>query len=130
MLARQADALRLPAAYGSDASAIFAWRDLSRLETKALQVKGELLKQRFGGSHPADLSAVWNGEGRNPNAALTIIRQFNSASVVKGLVGDAPKTAWLVGYPLFERIYYLLAVSYTHLDVYKRQGLGSDTQRA
>jgi hypothetical protein len=41
-----------------------------------------------------------------------VFRHFNSASVVKGLVGDAPKTAWVIGYPLFERIYYLLVAGY------------------
>ena len=59
-----------------------------------------------------DLSLIWDGDGRNPNAALTVFRHFDSASVVKGLVGDAPKTAWVLGYPLFERIYYLLVAGY------------------
>lgn len=112
LLARQADNLRLPAAYGSDARALAAWRELSALETRALKAKGELLRQRFGGERKVDLSDVWDGDGRNPSAALTIIRQFNSASVVKGLVGEAPKTSWLIGYPLFERIYYLLVAGY------------------
>jgi hypothetical protein len=39
--------------------------------------------------------------------------------VVKGLVGDAPKTAWVIGYPLFERIFYLLVTGY---DVYGDTG--------
>lgn len=41
-----------------------------------------------------------------------MFRHFNSASIVKGLVGDAPKTAWVIGYPLLERIYYLLVAGY------------------
>ena len=112
LLARQANNMRLPAAYGSDAPVISAWRELSRLETRVLAAKNELLKQQFGGATKVDLSLIWNGEGRNPNAALTIFRHFNSASVVKGLVGDAPKTSWVIGYPLFERIYYLLVAGY------------------
>ena len=55
-----------------------------------------------------DLSLIWDGEGRNRNAALTIFRHFDSASVVQGFVGAPPKTAWVIDYPLFERIYYLL----------------------
>jgi hypothetical protein len=59
-----------------------------------------------------DLSVVWRGDGHNPNAALTVFRHFDAASVVQGLVGDAPKTAWVIGYPLLERIYYLLVAGY------------------
>ena len=55
---------------------------------------------------------MWNGDGRNDNAALTVFRHFDSASVVKGLVGEPPKTAWVIGYALFERIYYLLVAGY------------------
>jgi hypothetical protein len=31
---------------------------------------------------------------------------------VQGLVGEVPKTAWLMGYPLLERIFYLLVAGY------------------
>ena len=66
------------------------------------------------GSGPAkiDLSLIWDGDGHNRNAALTIFRHFDNASVVKGLVGEPPKTAWVIGYALFERIYYLLVAGY------------------
>lgn len=43
------------------------------------------------------------------------MRHFDSATVVQGLVGEPPKTAWLVDYSLLERIYYLLVAGY---DVY------------
>ena len=56
----------------------------------------------------------------NPNAALTVFRHFDSATVVKGLVGDDPKTAWVIDYPLLERIHYLLVAGY---DVYGNAGL-------
>ena len=112
LLVREADNLKLPAAYGSDAPVVSAWRDLARRERTMLAAKSELLKQRFGGARQLELSDIWDGEGRNPNAALTIFRHFNSASVVKGLVGETPKTAWVIGYPLFERIYYLLVAGY------------------
>jgi hypothetical protein len=39
--------------------------------------------------------------------------------VVRGLVGEPPKTAWVIGYPLLERIYYLLVAGY---DVYGNAG--------
>ena len=48
-----------------------------------------------------------------------MFRHFDSASVVKGLVGEPPKTAWVIGYALFERIHYLLAAGF---DVYGNVG--------
>jgi hypothetical protein len=55
---------------------------------------------------------LWDGEGDNANAALTVLRHFDSAAVVKGLVGGVPKTAWVIDYPLLERIHYLLAAGF------------------
>lgn len=70
------------------------------------------------GSHlTTDL--VWDGDGKNPNAALTIFRHFDSASVVQGLVGKPPKTAWIIDYALLERIQYLLVDGF---DVYGNFG--------
>ena len=53
------------------------------------------------------------------NATLTIFRHFDAATVVKGLVGPQPQTAWVLTYPLFERIHYLLVAGY---DVYGNGG--------
>lgn len=58
------------------------------------------------------LEIVWDGAGKNDNAGLTVLRHFDSASVVKGFVGGAPKTAWIVDYPMFERIHYLLVAGF------------------
>lgn len=110
-VARQAEVMRLPAAEGSNAS-LLAWRALAASEDRFLAAKSEGFHRRFGGSRPVDLSLVWRGEGSNANAALTVFRHFDSASVVQGLVGDVPKTAWLIGYPLLERIFYLLVAGY------------------
>ena len=65
------------------------------------------------------LDLVWDGDGWNQNAALTIFRHFDSATVVQGLVGDNPKTAWVIDYPLLERIHYLLVAGF---DVYGNVG--------
>ena len=110
--ARLASSLRLPAAYGSDASVLLAWSELARNEDQILAAKNQSLMKRFGGPQKVDLPLIWNGDGTNPNAALTVFRHFDSASVVKGLVGEPPETAWVIGYPLFERIYYLLVAGY------------------
>ena len=111
-LVRRAELFRLPGYYGSDAGAIGPWLTLKDNEDTVLKLKAKMLNERFGGAKQLDLSMIWDGEGRNPNAALTVFRHFNSASVVQGLVGEAPKTAWVIGYPLLERIYYLLVAGY------------------
>ncbi|MDH3978533.1 MAG: fatty acid cis/trans isomerase, partial [Gammaproteobacteria bacterium] len=62
---------------------------------------------------------IWDGDGVNPNAGLTIYRHFDSASVMNGLVGHYPETSWIIDYPLFERIHYLLVAGF---DVYGNVG--------
>jgi hypothetical protein len=111
MVAREGEVLRMPAAQGSNAE-MLAWLQVAASEDRLLAAKSEAMNQRFGGRKHIDLSAIWHGDGHNPNAALTIFRHFDSASVVKGLVGEPPKTAWVIGYPLLERIYYLLVAGY------------------
>jgi len=119
LIARQSSDLRLPAEWGSDSAVLRPWLEYAALETKFLRAKTRALDRALGGPGRIDLSLVWDGDGRNPNAALTVFRHFDSASVVKGLVGEPPKTSWVIGYPLFERIYYLLAAGY---DVYGNAG--------
>ena len=117
-LASEADLLRLPS--GSSNTGLLApWVRYAELEQDYLQVKSGLLERRARSGARLDLGMVWDGEGRNPNAALTVLRHFDSASVVKGLVGEPPKTAWVIGYPLLERIHYLLVADY---DVYGNVG--------
>lgn len=116
LLARQAKELRLPAEWGSNSPVLIPWLQYAEHETRYLEAKNRTLKD----ARALDLSVVWNGDaGTNPNAALTIFRHFDSASVVQGMVGEPPKTAWVIGYPLLERIYYLLVAGY---DVYGNAG--------
>jgi hypothetical protein len=111
MVAREGEALRMPAAQGSNAE-LLAWLQVAAAQDQLLAAKSEAMNRRFGGQRPINLSYIWSGDGHNRNAALTIFRHFDSASVVKGLVGEPPKTAWVIGYPLLERIYYLLVAGY------------------
>ena len=48
-----------------------------------------------------------------------MLRHFDSASVVQGLLGEQPQTVMLIGYPLLERIHYLLVAGF---DVYGSVG--------
>jgi hypothetical protein len=65
------------------------------------------------------MSYIWDGDGNNPNAALTIFRHFDSASVNFGFIGDYPETAWVMDYSVLERVHYLLVAGY---DVYGNLG--------
>jgi len=65
------------------------------------------------------MSLLWKGENTNASAALTVFRHYDSASVSYGLVGDPPQTAWVLDYPLLERIHYLLVAGF---DVYGNVG--------
>lgn len=66
------------------------------------------------------MQSIWDGgKGKNRNAALTIFRHFDDASVNYGWLGDYPDTAWIIDYPLLERIHYLLVVGF---DVYGNVG--------
>ncbi len=61
------------------------------------------------------LEGIWKGNKAEDAPLLTIYRHFNSASVQRGVVGDLPRTAWVIDYPQLERIYYALVAGY---DVY------------
>ncbi len=63
--------------------------------------------------------AIWKGNKADDAPVLTVYRHFNSGSVHKGVLGDLPRTMWVIDYPLFERIYYALVAGF---DVYGTLG--------
>jgi hypothetical protein len=52
------------------------------------------------------LDAIWDGDGSNRNAWLTILRHETNVSVLKGARGGMPRSLWLISYAGFERMYY------------------------
>lgn len=66
-----------------------------------------------------DINSIWRGESASSTPFLTVYRHFDSASVYKGALGGLPRTAWVIDYPLFERIYYALVAGF---DVYGNVG--------
>lgn len=58
------------------------------------------------------VDTIWDGDGSNNNAVLTILRHFDNASVTKGAHGGTPETVWIMDYPIFERMYYLLVAGF------------------
>ncbi len=108
--------VRLPTEQQSNARLI-KWLAYSREETEYLRRKSEFMDQQFRGNHRPTLAMLWDGDGDgvNRNAALTVFRHFDSASVVQGLLGEQPQTVLIIGYALLERIHYLLVAGF---DVY------------
>lgn len=117
-LARERHNLRLPAEQ-EGVGVLLNWRKYAKLEAGYLEAKARYLNDRLDNHNPPTLDMLWDGDGENQNAALTVFRHFDSASVVHGLHGERPQTAWVIGYPLLERIHYLLVAGF---DVYGNVG--------
>ena len=58
------------------------------------------------------LESIWAGEKADDAPMLTVYRHFDSASVHKGILGEEPRTMWVIDYAQFERIYYTLVAGY------------------
>src|SRR5574338_16580 len=116
-LESQTPKLGLPAGWSNHKPLLVNWDYYSRRETEYLQAKSRYLDQTFTERQAITTDLIWDGGGTNPNAALTIFRHLDSASVIQGLAGGGsrPKTAWVLDYPLLERIHYLLVAGF---DVY------------
>ncbi|WP_041361134.1 fatty acid cis/trans isomerase [Methylococcus capsulatus] len=110
-LADQAERLRLPAEKENSPGIGDIWYTYRALEEDYQAAKAAWLRAHGerGGTTLADL---WDGDGDNRDALLTVFRHFDSASVERGLVGDTPLTGWVVDYPLLERIHYLLVAGF------------------
>lgn len=104
--------LDLPAESGSDAGLEAVWLKYSRQQWKY----GELRQRYYDEVDPQhkgpSLSFIWDGDGENPNAYLTVFRNFDNATVRRGFIGDTPKTAWVMDFPILERIYYNLVAGF------------------
>lgn len=111
LLELEGSRLRLPADNESSPLGLLSWRRYRDRQIEYLQAKQQFLEVAAERSK-VDLGLIWDGDGRNSNAALTIFRHSDNASVVRGLVGEPPKTAWVIGYSLFERIHYLLVAGF------------------
>ena len=110
--------LRLPAERESTAG-LLAWKEYSRLEHQYTESRSRITaKLKLSNTRPT-INDIWDGDGRNPNVALTVFRHFDSASVIKGLAGDRPQTSFVIGYPVLERMHYLLVAGF---DVYGNIG--------
>ena len=111
-LSKMGDHLALPSVRNTDLHLSAIWNEGWKEQRKYMLAK----EARFMKipQQPLDqaMNYIWDGGGDNRNAALTVFRHLDSASVSQGLIGDYPETAWVIDYPLFERIHYLLVAGY------------------
>ena len=58
------------------------------------------------------IESIWKGRNASSTPVLTVYRHFDSASVHKGVIGELPRTMWVIDYAHFERIYYALVAGF------------------
>lgn len=107
------EALTLPGEYGSDIDVqqipVLA-KELIELREIYRKLRVEWYKQNK--PKGLGLNDIWNGDTTNNNALLTVFRHNDNAVVLKGAVGDLPKTVFILDYSLFERLVYNLVVNF------------------
>jgi len=111
-LQEQSANLKLPSNESAKQRAVPTWRKYSKLEKAYMQGIKDSLSSIKDISSYVGIESVYTG---TENAALTVFRDFDSGMVLKGLHGEAPKTAWVIDYPILERIHYLLVAGF---DIY------------
>ena len=112
------DKLIMPIEMGSDTRIFSALTDVHRKAEEEFY----RARQDFYLSHHYDglgFDSIWKGNRSGDAPVLTVYRHFDSASVHKGVLGNLPKSMWVIDYPLLERIYYALVAGF---DVYGNMG--------
>lgn len=110
------DLLILPAENGSNDGKLDIISNFSKyppVRNKYRTLRQQVLKAQYPDG--LSLNELWDGDGTNDNALLTVLRHDDNAYVMKGARGDAARTAYVLDYALFERLVYNLAVGF---DVY------------
>lgn len=110
-LSRVADDLSLPAEFGSSASPA-DWFGYSGRHSDYMKKRWEFFRRVTKDGQLVQPDLIWDGDGSNANAGLTVFRHFDSATVIKGLVGGRPRSTWVLSYPILERIHYLLVAGF------------------
>jgi hypothetical protein len=106
------DDLDLPAENESHIVVGDLYLAFSRDQTKYMDAHAKAVAATDPKLRGPALDYIWNGGTQNPNALLTVYRHFDNAAVTFGFVGTWPKTAWVMDYPIFERIYYDLVAGF------------------
>ena len=111
-LARTKSLLALPAEHGGELVPGAIFLSYARDQRKYLDARDAAYDAIDPKRRGPALDWIWDGDGHNTNALLTVFRNFDNATVVRGFVGELPKTAWVIDYPIFERLYYDLVAGF------------------
>ena len=110
LLSQESDNLSMPI-YTVDQSLTEVFSDKYR---KKYEEYYKTKRYYFANTYPngIGLESIWKGDKPDDAPLLTIYRHFDSASVHKGVLGNVPRTMWVIDYAQFERIYYNLVAGY------------------
>ncbi len=72
-------------------------------------IEAKLKELRPTGLGEAD---VWDGDQKDRNAWVTVLRHDTSSSAHQGPLGQQPDSMWILDYANFERLYYALVALY------------------
>jgi hypothetical protein len=86
------------------------WLHSNHVRNEYIRLRGQYYREKQ--PRGPSLDDIWDGDGHNDNAVLTVFRNFDNADVEKGFVGAIPKTLWVMDYPMLERAYYELVVNF------------------
>ncbi len=111
--------LKMPNEQENDVSLLSIWTTYKDIAKEYFMAKANYINNNPERSKGLGIDKIWNGDKVNRNAALTIYRHHDSATVLKGFVGEVPKTGWVLDYPILERVHYLLVAGF---DVYGKAG--------
>lgn len=116
-----AEQLDLPAGQGNTLNIFSVWTNYWERQKKYMLMRQDKFINTPKMHIDSALSYIWDGENGmdKKNNALTVFRHFDSATVKQGLHGDYPDSAWVLDYPMLERIHYVLVAGY---DVYGNVG--------
>ena len=82
-LAAETDNLRLPTVRTGTPVDLLSWRRYAKSHAAFQQAKADYIVQEMDREERTlDLDSIWLGDGNNSNAALTIFRHFDTASVL------------------------------------------------
>ncbi len=115
---KMADELQIPTE-GNNFDLVRIWTNYWKGQRQYMEHKQSWFNSMDKHDLSSALNFIWDGDGNNPNASLSVFRHFDSGSVAYGLLGSNPETTWIIDYPLFERIHYLLVAGF---DVYGNLG--------
>ncbi len=104
--------LELPAEQGSLALPGGLWADHAAHQIRYLNLRRTAYAATDPDKLGPPLRAIWDGDDHDEDAFLTVFRHFDNATVIRGLIGKVPETAWVIDYPIFERLYYDLVAGF------------------